>query len=262
MERSREEQYAWPELPPRYDTALREAVTFIAERFPQTVAIVAAGTILRGEPSASSDLDLYVVHEAAYQQRLQRFFGGVPAEIFVNPEPQVYTYLEREQQEGRPITAHMLSTGFAVLDTSGVLPGLTERARELLGAGPPVPEDTTGPRYLLGSLYEDATDVVDHDPDTARLFATRVVWESLAPAFSFRGRFIPRPKELLSSLRELDPGLHALVIGFLNEPDARRAVEIAGEVTERVAGVRGFFEWESTPRVIDGASGPGPPSPE
>jgi len=153
MRRAGVEQCAWPRLAPRYDTALREAVTFILGRFPQTVAVVAAGTIVRGEPSASSDLDLYVVHEAAYQQRLQRFFGGVPAEIFVNPEPQIYAYLDQEHEEGRPITAHMLATGFPVLDTTEVLTGLAARARHLLEPGPPIPQDTNRSRYSLGSLF-------------------------------------------------------------------------------------------------------------
>lgn len=254
------EECSWPPLPERYDAALREAVAFILSRFAETVAIAAAGTIVRGSPSVSSDFDLYVIHEAGYQQRLQYIFSGVPAEIFVNPEVQVCIYLDREQEDGRPITAHMLATGFPVLDRTGVLARLRARGRELLETGPSVPEDTTSPRYLIGSLYEDATDVVDHDPDTARLFANRVVWEALAPVFSFRGRFIPRPKDLLAGVRELDSELHELIVGFLNESDARRAVAIAGEIAERVAGVRGFFEWESPPRTIDGATGPPAPA--
>ena len=175
---------------------------------------------MRGQssPSAASDLDLYVIHEAAYQQRLQYFFSGVPAEIFVNPEIQAHTYLDSEQTDGRPRKTCI-----------------------------------SRPRYLIGSLYEDATDVVDHVPDTARLLANRVVWEALAPSFQFRGLFVPRLKDILARLREIDSDLHALVVAFLHEPDARRAVGIAGEIAERVAGVRGFFEWESSPKPIEGA---------
>ncbi|MFW5836156.1 MAG: hypothetical protein ACOCVK_01985 [bacterium] len=101
MQRSCIDDCAWPELAARYDVALREAVGFILKRFPQTVAITAAGTILRGTPSAASDLDLYVIHEAAYQQRLLYFFSGVPAEIFVNPKLQVHTHLLRSRADRR-----------------------------------------------------------------------------------------------------------------------------------------------------------------
>jgi hypothetical protein len=201
MQNARIEECTCPDLAERYDVALREAVAFTLGRFPETVAIAAAGTIVRGSPSASSDLDLYVIHEAAYQQRLQYVFSGVPAEIFVNPEVQVRTYLGREQRHGRPIAAHMLATGFPVLDTTG----------------------------------------------------------ALEPVFSFRRLFVPRPKDLLARLAEIDPDLHELVIAYLREPDAGRAVEIAGEIAERVAGVRGFFEWESAPRTIEDAEGPTQP---
>jgi hypothetical protein len=247
---------AWPELSERYDRALREAVRFILGRFPETVAIAAAGTIIRGVPSRSSDLDLYVIHDAPYYQRLQYFFSGVPAEIFVNPEAQVYEYLENELQSARPITAHMLATGFPVLDVTGALARLRARGRAVLDAGPTEPVDRTRPRYMIGSLYEDAVDVLDHDPDTARLLANRVVWEALSPAFTFRRLFIPRPKSLIARLREIDADLHALVVAYLHESDARRAVAIAGDIAERVAGVRGFFEWESEPRQANGTADP------
>src|SRR5262249_52666417 len=74
----------FPTLPDQYDRALREAVTFVMERF-QPVGIIATGTIGRGTPDAASDLDVWVVHLEPVRQRLQKFFNGVPAEIFVNP---------------------------------------------------------------------------------------------------------------------------------------------------------------------------------
>jgi predicted nucleotidyltransferase len=49
----------WPELSEKYDLALRSAVEFILENY-SPVGIVAAGTIIRGAPDKSSDLDIYV----------------------------------------------------------------------------------------------------------------------------------------------------------------------------------------------------------
>src|SRR5438132_1145325 len=41
----------FPKLPDKYDRALREAASFVLERF-KPVAIIAAGTIVRGTPDA------------------------------------------------------------------------------------------------------------------------------------------------------------------------------------------------------------------
>lgn len=55
----------------------------------------------RGKPDASSDIDLYVINRKPFRQRLQRFFDGVPAEIFVNPEFKIPRYFAQEQRDGR-----------------------------------------------------------------------------------------------------------------------------------------------------------------
>src|SRR6185436_18043792 len=91
----------WPQLSERYDTALRKAVEFIFNRF-QPIGIVATGSIIRGNPDATSDLDIEVVHNARFRQRIQKFFNDVPAEIFVNPISWIERYLSEEKEEGRP----------------------------------------------------------------------------------------------------------------------------------------------------------------
>ena len=244
-------RFSFPPLDEPYATALRAAVAFIAGRFPTLTALAACGTIVRGTPDRSSDLDLYVIHAEPWRQRLQRFFNGVPAEIFVNPEYAAVGYLAAEGEDGRPLTAHMLATGFPVYDPEGVLDRLRERAQRALDAGPSPPHERVEPKYLIGSLCEDATDVVETDPRTARLFAQRAVWETLQQAFRRAGRFIPRQKEILARLAELDPELYRLAVSFLDEVDHARAVATAGLIVERVTGVRGFFAWESEPEAVE-----------
>jgi predicted nucleotidyltransferase len=50
-----------------YRSALRDAVRYILDRYVP-VGIIAAGTILRGNPSPTSDLDLYVIHAKPERQ--------------------------------------------------------------------------------------------------------------------------------------------------------------------------------------------------
>src|ERR1051325_451907 len=128
---------AWPALDEPFATALRDAMKFITDEF-EPVGVVATGTIVRGTAHASSDLDLYVVHEAPYRRRVQRFFNGVPAEIFVNPPAAVRRYFEEEHHDGRRLTAHMLVTGVVVFQDGPIIDELRKEARDWLARPRPM----------------------------------------------------------------------------------------------------------------------------
>jgi len=58
-----------------------------SDRYPDAVAVFAAGSIVRGEGTASSDLDLVVVHASlpcAYRESFR--FDGYPVEAFVHDD--------------------------------------------------------------------------------------------------------------------------------------------------------------------------------
>jgi len=245
-----ESDLKWPSLGSRHLGALREAVTFIIAEF-DVAGIAACGSIIRGTPDRWSDLDIYVVNRAPFRQRIQRWFDDVPAEIFVNPEFQIHRYMADEQRDARPMTAHMLATGFIVYDPDGMVERLRRTACRLLEDGPPEPGDQASPRYMIATLYEDAVDVLEIDPHTARLYLNRALQQCLEYSFSGRGRFVPRAKELLARLSEEDPHLHDLTIRAIGAPDAKTQASVIGEIMDSVIGARGFFEWESTPEVLE-----------
>jgi hypothetical protein len=243
-------QCTWPDLPERYDRALREAVAHILARVTP-VGIIAAGSILRRAPDPSSDLDIYVLHLAPFRQRVQKFFNGVPAEIFVNPPAAVEGYFTSEQASARPITAHMLVNGFVILDQHPVVEQLRQRARELLAAPPSLtPAQHIWKRYLASNLLEDAVDIAERDPITAQIFLAQAVFSMLQYHFEAAGRFIPRTKELLVQLDALDPPLAALARQFYNSGEFAARLHAAEQIADRTVKVRGFFEWESEPEQI------------
>ncbi len=67
----------------------------VRARSLEPLGIIAAGSVVRGAGDRASDLDIYVVHERPYRQRLQRWFGDVPVEIFVNPIRAIREYFAR-----------------------------------------------------------------------------------------------------------------------------------------------------------------------
>lgn len=244
------DQCNWPDLVEKYDRALREAVRFVLQRFDVS-GIVVSGTIVRGNPDPTSDLDVYVIHRGQFRQRIQKFFNGVPAEIFINPPHAIRRYFAREQSS-RPMTAHMLATGFVVLARDPVVDELRVQARKLLEN----PPESTAleldvARYMVACTYEDAMDVVERDPVTAQMLLSRAVSDMLGFCFKQAGRFLPRRKELLGALAEIDPETAEMATEFFTATDLDTRLRLAERLADRTIGVRGFFEWETTPEVIE-----------
>jgi len=232
-------------------------VAFILARCPDVRGIVVSGTIVRGNPGPSSDLDIYVIRREPQRQRVQKFFNGVPAEIFINPGEKVPDYFAVEQRDGRPITAHMLGTGFTILDRDGVIASLQERARQILQTPPdPGPATFTVARYMVAARYEDATDVVATHPETAnapstvRMILGLAVHEMLSYHFLAAHRFVPRDKDLLDVLETWDAPLADLARRFYAAPTLEAALAAAEQIADRTIATHGFFEWESPPETL------------
>ena len=240
----------WPPLVEPYATALREAVAYILSRW-HPVGIVAAGTIICGSPGASSDLDLYVIHRAPHRQRVQRFFNGVPAEIFVNPPERVERQFAQDRREGRLVSAHMLATGVAVYASDPVLERLRRLAAAELETRPePSRVALDQRRYTAASSLEDAEDVAAADPALCALILHRAVDAAITCRFWLAPAWQPRGKDTLSALTKLDPPLAELARAFYVEADLGRRRALAREIVQRVTGETGFFEWESSPETL------------
>jgi hypothetical protein len=236
-----------PPLAEPYRSALDAALRFIFDRF-EPIGVIASGTIVRGNPSPSSDLDLFVLHRQPWRQRLQRLFGGVPAEIFVNPPERVERYFAEEVADGRPVTAHMLATGAVVYASDPAVERLRARAAEMLASPPrPDPARLTPLRYGAACQLEDGLDVAESDPATAQLFLNRAVDSALALRFRQAGRWQPRDKERLAELARLDPPLAEAARRFYGASLPAERVALARRIVAATAGAEGFFEWETAP---------------
>lgn len=242
---------AFPALDEPYQTALRAAVTYIIGRWDDVVGIIAAGSILRGQGRATSDLDIYVIRTRPQRQRVQRWFEGVPAEIFVNPPQQVERYFADEFRASRPITAHMLARGEVVLALDPVVERLRAQAEAELERTPaPLDTDLRWERYIAALELEDALDILDEDPPGGVMILCNAVHKMLRYAFRQAGQTIPRDKDLLAALETLDPALAGWARRFYRERDPGAQRALAEQIADRTLGTRGFFEWESEPENV------------
>jgi len=239
-----------PSLGEPYAAALDGAVAYIHERY-QPIGIIAGGTIIRGTPDAGSDFDFVVIHQQTWRQRTQRFFNGVPAEMFVNPEFQMRRVIAAEPAGGRPVMSHLIGTGEILHDSGGIMASLKALAGEILDAGPAVPpEDLTQMRYRIATAFEDAHDIRDVDPDRAHSIVTEALTEAVRLHFLQEGRWLPRYKVLLADLDDLDPDLGHATRSALGCPDLDERLDLATPIIQRIVDATGFFEWESVPQDL------------
>jgi len=235
----------WPELEEPFLMALQAASAFIVERF-DPVGLLVSGTILRGNPGPSSDLDLQVIHQQPWRQRVQCRFCGVPVEMFVNPPHMIERYFEVESVQGRPITAHMLATGHSLYDPDDIIAGFRARAVDVLESGPSVSEaDLALKRYMATTWLDDAEDVAGSNPALCSAFLFNAIEDALRYRFWRDRLWQPRNKDLLRSLSDLDSELHALILSFYQAGELAQRIQVARRVLQHSVGETGFFEWES-----------------
>ena len=243
----RASQCTWPSVAEPFATALRHAVDFIFQAL-DPVGVVATGTIIRGAAHANSDLDLYVVHRASYRRRIQRFFDGVPAEIFINPPSAVRAYFREGDQNGRRLTAHMLATGFVIFRGDLVVDELRAEAAQWLAKDTQISDfERVSTRYGIGSRLEDALDVLGTDAVTATMLLGDAVLAMIEYHCKAEHGQIPRRKDVLARLTEQHPDIGARVVDFFRAGDVGERARLATEIADRTIGVRGFFEWDSGP---------------
>ena len=236
-----------PTLSPRYDIALRAAMDYIFSNF-EPFAVIVSGSIIRGNPDPSSDFDILVLHEHAWRRRVQKWFEGIPAEIFINSPAWVESYLTQEAAEGRPIFAHMLATGVVVFSSSSKTEQLIGMARASLEKGASFSEAVLEQqRYAGACLFEDVLDVAGRDDVTAALILGRAVDATVRYWFATRQRFSVRSKEQLLILCAEDPETGRLIEQTLLAPNMELRITAARELAQSVLGHTGFFEWDSGP---------------
>lgn len=237
----------YPEIEPQFSKALHEVTAFITRHVPDVLAILACGSILRGDGGPSSDLDMYVLRQNPQRQRLQKWFNGVPCEIFINPVHQVYQYFEREKRDWRVVTAHMVATGFVILQLDASLDSLRSKAQEIIDTRPVATEmELTTARYMAACRFEDATDIAATRPEAALMIMNMAVYEMLHYAFRKAGCYFPRDKDMLIALQALDKELAVLTAQYYaSDAGFAARVAIASDIANRTIETQGFFTWES-----------------
>jgi predicted nucleotidyltransferase len=188
---------------------LDAAYAIRSQRYSGAAVVFAAGSLVRGEGTAYSDLDLVVVYSAlpcAYRESFT--FRGLPVEAFVHdPETLEYFYVEMDRASGIPALPQMVVEGREIPDSSDLSRMLKARAAALIDAGPP-PLDSESERrrrYMVTDLLDDVREWRSTEELMAsgsRLFEELADYHLRSSGhWSARGKAIPR------ALQRADPTL-------------------------------------------------------
>ena len=184
----------------------------IASRYPTAAVTFLCGSVLRGQATATSDLDLVVVYarlEAAYRESFVH--AGWPVEAFVHDlETLRYFFFEADRATGVPMLPDMVVGGVPLPQENDLARSVRALAKEAVAAGPRqwTEKELAASRYMITNLVDDIRSprsrveltatgtllysaVADHFLRSQRLWSARGKTiprhlESVAPAFAAR----------------------------------------------------------------------------
>jgi len=188
------------------ERALAAARRCVASRYDGAAFAYVAGSIMRGEGTKFSDIDLVVVFPSLERAWRESFtLEGFPVEAFVHDEQTLAHYLHADADSGYPIMANMVATGSIVGPDIERARAVQAKAAGMLAAGP---KPLAGPAY--DALRYQVTDLADdlrgvRPPEEIAAIAA-LLYQKLADlillgrgAWSGRGKWAPRVMKTLDA---------------------------------------------------------------
>lgn len=163
----------------RIDAALATAQKCFATRFDGASHMYAAGSIMRGEGTAFSDIDLVVIFPSLPQAWRESFVeDGFPVEAFVHDAETLAYFIDKDVESGAPVMVDMIANGTIIGDKTEAA-AMQQQARDILARGP---KPLTTPqldamRYALSDLADDlrADGPMEEMATTAALLYPRLI---------------------------------------------------------------------------------------
>ncbi|MGO7171971.1 nucleotidyltransferase domain-containing protein [Rhizobium leguminosarum] len=204
------------------EPALAAARRCVVGRFAGAAFAYVAGSIMRGEGTTFSDIDLVVVFPSLQRAWRESFTAdGFPVEAFVHDPQTLAHYLHQDADSGYPIMVNMVATGCIVgsdIDSARVIQA---KAASMLAAGPKplAGESYDMLRYQVTDLADDLRG--DRPPEEIVAIAA-LLYQKLADlillgrgAWTGRGKWAPRLMKKLDAqlAAEFDAAFRLAVVG-------------------------------------------------
>ncbi len=221
---------------------LRQLAQEILQRnYPQAKAIFLAGSVARGEHTASSDLDLVVIFdriECAYRESYN--YANWPVEAFVH-DTHTLTYFinEVDRPSGYPSLASMINDGIVIPNTNALTDKLTQLAKTALKQGPPKwrQSDIDNARYQITDLVTDML----APRSSAELHASGAALYSQLANYYFRSQNLwsAKAKAIPRRLKQVDQSLAQRFINSFADLFSRASPQQVIELSKYILQAQG-----------------------
>lgn len=213
------------------NTPFEAAKLFVEKNYPDCDAALLAGSVTRGEATATSDLDIVVFIKeipSAYRESLIAF--GWPIEVFVHNLHSYKEFIESDVKRARPSLPRMIAEGLIIRENR-FLPGLIDEAKAIIQKGPEelTRKEIDFKRYFITDTLDDFIGAKNKDEE---LFIANTLAEQLHEfVLRTNNRWIGKSKWIIRELKNFDPAFTERFVEafqlFYRTGDKKRVEELA-----------------------------------
>ncbi|MBD7946249.1 nucleotidyltransferase domain-containing protein [Psychrobacillus sp. AK 1817] len=225
---------------------------FIQQYYPHCQGAILAGSIVRGEGTSTSDLDIVIFDNSILSAFRESFYvEGWPVEVFIHNLSSYKHYFELDCERAKPSLPKMIVEGM-VLKDDGLLSSIQGEARLLLSNGPKEwsKATITLKRYFLTDVLDDFIGSTTPEED---IFIVHTLLE-LASEFVLRvnRQWVGTSKWGYRALKQFDESFAHKFIevfdAYYKHRDKVKIIELVDEILEPFGGrlFEGFSLGKST----------------
>ena len=216
----------------------------VAEQYPQARAAWLGGSVVRGDASATSDLDITVLLDgppAPMRKSLE--YGGWPVELFVHTEESLAYFCDKDRQRRQPTMMRLVGESLVLIDTDGSGVRLQQTCLEDVATGPAAltVAELELLRYTITCLLDDLADAPTDDMRTA---IASVLWQDAARLlltgarrWSGTGKGLLKELQTYDELRGTDHARTVLAgVRAASSADTRQLIEATDAILDLYGG--------------------------
>jgi len=219
---------------------IEAANQFINKYFPNCQGALLAGSVVRGEATETSDLDIVIFDKSlssSYRESLKEF--GWDIEVFVHNLSTYKQFFKSDYERARPSLPMMVSEGI-ILKDEGVINDIKKEANDILDKGPEKwAEDTIKvKRYFITDTLND---FIGSSNRAEELFIANTLAE-LVSEFVLRtnGKWIGSSKWIIRSLRQYNEEFANILVEafdlFYTKGEKQLIINLVNEVLQPYGG--------------------------
>jgi hypothetical protein len=226
---------------PTPNEILKIAVEVLRAHYPDADSAFVAGSFMRGQGSATSDIDLVVLHPSLAQAYRESFiFQDIPVETFVHDPETLLWFLEQDRKDGRPALIGMLIEGVLIGPRQDTGNDFKKRAAQIFAEGPP-PLDADAIERLRYAITDKLDDLEADRTPAERIAIGAALYPSLVElALRGNGRWNGNGKWHARLLGQMDVSVARQVetafLSLYDGSDTQAVLGLAQSLLEQYGG--------------------------